>query len=30
VLDADGKIVYATSGGYTEDKLDEVEESIED
>jgi len=30
VLDANGKIVYATSGGFTEDKLDEVEESIED
>jgi len=30
VLDADGKIVYATSGRFTEDKLDEIEESIED
>lgn len=30
VLDAVGKIVYATSGAFTEDKLDEVEESIED
>ena len=30
VLDAEGKIVYATSGRFTEDKLDEVEESIED
>lgn len=30
VLDANGKIVYATSGAFTEDKLDEVEESIED
>lgn len=30
VLDPQGKIVYATSGPYTEDKLDEVEESIED
>jgi hypothetical protein len=30
VLDVNGKIVYATSGAFTEDKLDEVEESIED
>lgn len=30
VLDADGKIVYATSGRFSEDKLDEIEESIED
>ncbi len=30
VLDAEGKIVYATSGRFSEDKLDEVEESIED
>jgi hypothetical protein len=30
VLDPEGKIVFATSGAYTEDKLDEVEESIED
>ncbi|HPW63936.1 MAG TPA: hypothetical protein PLJ13_16690 [Cyclobacteriaceae bacterium] len=30
VLDANGKIVYATLGAFTEDKLDEVEESIED
>ena len=30
VLDAEGKIVYATSGRFTEDKLDEIEESIED
>lgn len=30
VLDAEGKIVYSTSGRFTEDKLDEVEESIED
>jgi hypothetical protein len=29
VLDATGKIVYATSGKYTEDKLDEVEAAIE-
>jgi hypothetical protein len=29
-LDAEGKIVYATSGRFTEDKLDEIEESIED
>ncbi len=29
VLDPDGKIVYATSGRYTEDKLDEVEAAIE-
>lgn len=30
VLDPEGKIVYATSGRFTEDKLDEVEDSIED
>lgn len=30
VLDPEGKIVYATSGRFTEDKLDEIEESIED
>jgi hypothetical protein len=30
VLDPEGKIVFATSGPFTEDKLDEVEESIED
>ncbi len=30
VLDPDGKIVFATSGAYSDDKLDEVEESIED
>ena len=30
VLDTDGKIVYATSGAFTEGKLDEVEEAIED
>lgn len=30
VLDKEGKIVYATSGGFTEDKLGEVEDSIED
>ncbi len=29
VLDATGKIVYATSGKYTEDKMDEVEAAIE-
>lgn len=29
VLDPEGKIVYATSGKYTEEKLDEVEEKIE-
>lgn len=29
VLDPQGKIVYATSGKYTEDKMDEVEEHIE-
>ncbi|MFZ5970076.1 MAG: TlpA family protein disulfide reductase [Bacteroidota bacterium] len=29
VLDPNGKIVYATSGRYTEDKLDEVEAAIE-
>ncbi len=30
VLDPTGKIVFATSGAFSEDKLDEVEESIED
>ena len=30
VLDATGKIVYATSGKFTEDKLDEIEGAIED
>jgi len=29
VLNADGKIVYATSGKYTQDKMDKVEEVIE-
>ena len=29
VLDKEGKIVFATSGGYTESKLDQVEEVIE-
>lgn len=29
VLDKDGKIIFATSGGYTEDKMDQVEEVIE-
>jgi hypothetical protein len=29
VLDPTGKIVYATSGAFTEDKMDKVEESIE-
>jgi hypothetical protein len=29
VLDPEGKIVYATSGKYTEEKMDEVEEHIE-
>jgi flagellar basal body rod protein FlgG len=29
VLDPDGKIVYATSGKYTEEKMEEVEEKIE-
>lgn len=29
VLDADGKIVYATSGKYSEDKMDEIEAAIE-
>lgn len=29
VLDAQGKIVYATSGKYTEEKMDAVEEKIE-
>lgn len=30
VLDPTGKIVYATSGAFTQTKLDEVEEAIED
>lgn len=30
VLDANGKIVYATSGKFSDAKLDEIEESIED
>lgn len=30
VLDPEGKIVYATSGAFTEKKMDEVEESIQD
>jgi len=30
VLDKEGKIVYATSGKYTDDKLDDLEDSIED
>jgi hypothetical protein len=30
VLDAEGKIVYATSGRFSQAKLDEIEESIED
>ncbi len=30
VLDPEGKIVFAISGAFTEDKLDEVEESIAD
>jgi hypothetical protein len=30
VLDPEGKIVFATSGAFTEDKLDQVEESIQD
>lgn len=30
VLDAEGKIVYATSGRFSENKLDEIEDSIED
>jgi hypothetical protein len=30
LLDTSGKIIYATSGAYTEDKLDEIEYSIED
>jgi hypothetical protein len=29
VLDANGKIVYATIGKYTEDKMDEIEEAID-
>lgn len=30
VLDPEGKIVYATTGAYTDKKMDEVEESIQD
>lgn len=30
VLDATGKIVYATSGKFSQEKLDEIEESIEE
>lgn len=30
VLDKSGKIVYATSGKYSEDKMDEVEEAIQE
>jgi hypothetical protein len=30
VLDSNGKIVYATSGKFSEDKLDKIEESIEE
>lgn len=29
VLDKEGKIIFATSGAYTEDKMDQVEEVIE-
>ena len=29
VLDKDGKIIYFTSGAYTEDKMDEIEDKIE-
>ncbi len=29
VLDKEGKIIYATSGAYTEDKMDEIEDKIE-
>jgi hypothetical protein len=29
VLDKEGKIVYATSGAYTEDKMDEIDDKIE-
>ncbi|MEO5641853.1 MAG: hypothetical protein ABIQ40_11970 [Bacteroidia bacterium] len=29
VLDKDGKIIYSTSGAYTEDKMDEIEDNIE-
>ncbi|MDQ3110088.1 MAG: mitochondrial ATPase complex subunit ATP10 [Bacteroidota bacterium] len=29
VLDKDGKIIYSTSGAYTEDKMDEIEDKIE-
>src|SRR4051812_849967 len=30
VLDSNGKIVYATSGKFSQDKLDKIEESIEE
>lgn len=30
VLDKEGKIVYATSGRFTPDKLDDIEDSMED
>ena len=30
VLDSEGKIVYATSGKFSQDKLDKIEESIEE
>jgi hypothetical protein len=30
VIDKSGKIVFATSGKYTEDKMDEVEEALDD
>jgi hypothetical protein len=29
VLDKDGKIIYSTSGAYTEDKMDAIEDKIE-
>lgn len=29
VLDKDGKIIYSTSGAFTEDKMDEIEDNIE-
>ncbi len=29
VLDSEGKIIYSTSGAYTEDKMDEIEDKIE-
>jgi predicted transcriptional regulator len=29
VLDKEGKIVFVTSGAYTEDKMDEIDEYIE-